>query len=250
VSSPRLEKGTSSRPEFGGGCDEEGSAVIVPEPPDIVAPSPPLTSRPTLVIPISTPTLATTTTTAAVTISPKFKQTSNNAYHNPHSDSSSSISVSSPVFAHSANESDLNDETFSRYGPGGGATSAMSGMSGTDRPRKGYRYGGYHVQAQMKVKNESEDDRLVVNVDRGGIGKAGEVEVESKLGDGGQQARREENERKKGAEREEWIALDMLNDNAFNSILRILHRHSPPSLSSSFTYPHTIINSTASLHPI
>ena len=217
VSSPRLEKGTSSRPtEFGGGCDEEGSAVFVPEPSDIVAPSSPLTSRPTLVIPISTPTLATTTTTttAAVTRSPESKQTSSNAYDNPHSDSSSSISVSSPVFAHSANESDLDDETFSRYGPGGGATSAMSGVSGTNRPRKGYRYGGYHVQAQMKVKNESEDDPLVANVDRGGIWKAAEIEVEGKLGDDdGQQARREEKKRKKGAEREEWIALDMVNDN-------------------------------------
>ena len=31
---------------------------------------------------------------------------------------------------------------------------------------------------------------------------------------------------------------------AFNSILRILHRHSPPYLSSSFTHSHAIINST------
>ena len=244
VSPPRLEKGTGSRStEFRGGIDEAGYAVIIPERSDSISSSLPTTARPTVVVPVRTPALATTTT---ATFSPKSQpehETHNQANDdNSHSDSSSSISVSSPVFAHSPNESDLDDEGF---GPG-----------------KGYRYSGY-VQAQMKkAKNEGRDERLVIG-DRRGVTKAAEMEVNSKLGDGGQpqQARREGKERNKDEEREGWIALDMVNDNgsfkishthiyistnpliAFNSFLRILHRHSPPNLSSSFTHSHTIINS-------
>ena len=259
VSPPRLEKGSGCRStEFAGEVDEAGYAIIIPERSDSISPSLPKTARPTVVVPILTPALATTTTTPAT--SPKSQpehETLNQANDNSHSDSSSSISVSSPVFAHSPNESDLDDESF---GPasGGGAASATSGVS--CRPRKGYRYGGY-VQAQMKkAKKEGGDERLVIG-DRRGIGKAAEVEVNSKLGDAGQpqQAKREGKERNRDKEREGWIALDMVNDNgsfkfsyiyiysrilsAFNSILRILHRHSPPYLSSSFTHSHTIIDS-------
>ena len=95
-----------------------------------------------------------------------------------------------------------------------------------------------------------------------GVGKAAEVEVNSKFGDAGQpqQARREGKERRKDEERETLITLDMVIDNgpfefsyiyiyiysciflAFNSILRVLHRLSPPYLSSFFTYSHTVIN--------
>ena len=257
ASAPRLEKGTGSRStEFGGEVDEAGYAVIIPERSDSISPSLSTTARPTVVVPILTPALAATTPTPA--ISPKSQpehETLDQANDNSHSDSSSSISDSSPVFAHSPNESDLDDESF---GPGGGAASATSGVS--CRPRKGYRYGGY-VQAQMKkAKKEGGDERLVIG-DRRGVAKAAEVEVNSKLGDArqSQQAKREGKERNKDEEREGWIALDMVNDNgsfefiyiciysrilsAFNSILRILHRHSPPYLSSSFTHSHTIINS-------
>ena len=200
VSPSRLEKGTSSR-------STEGEYL------DTFTPSSPMTTRPTVVIPILTSTLA--TTSAAATFPPEAQpkhQASSHPHDNPHSDSSSSVSVSSPVFAHSTNESDLDDETFLRYGPSGGTTSTMSGMSGANRPRKGYRYGGYHAQAQVrKVRNEGENERLVND----SIGKAPEVEMKIKSEDSGQpqQASREQKERNKGAEREGWIALDMVNDN-------------------------------------
>ena len=211
ISPPRLEKGTGSRStEFGGEVDEAGYAVIIPERSDSISPSFPMT-RPTVVVPILTPALATTTTTTAAT-SPNSQpehDTLNQANDNSHSDSSSSISVSSLVFAHNPNESDLDDESF---GPGGGAARAMSGVS--CRPRKGYRYGGY-VQAQVKkAKNERGDERFVIG-DRRGVAMAAEVEMNNKLGDSGQlqQARREGKEQNKDEEREGWIALDMVNDN-------------------------------------
>jgi hypothetical protein len=75
--------------------------------------------------------------------------------------------------------------------------------------------------------------------DKRGVAKAAEVEVNNKLGDAGQpqQARRKGKERSKDEERETWIALDMVRSSfhiyiysriflAFNSILRILRRHS------------------------
>ena len=209
VSPPRLEKGTGSRStEFGAEVDEAGYAVIIPERSDSISSSLPTTARPTVVVPVRTPTLVTTATATSPKSQPEH-ETHNQANDNSHSDSSSSISVSSPVFAHSPNESDLDDESF---GLGGGAARAMSGVS--CKPRKGYRYSGY-VQAQMKkAKNEGRGERLVIG-DRRGVTKAAETEVNSKLGDGDQpqQARREGKERNKDEECEGWIALDMVNDN-------------------------------------
>ncbi|KAF8801741.1 hypothetical protein BYT27DRAFT_7245031 [Phlegmacium glaucopus] len=235
----KLEKDT----EFG---DEP---VSIAEPSDMVVPSSPLTTRPTLSL---TPVLS---AAIVATISPEsqFQSEPQTPYQDsPNSDSSSSISISSPVFAHSTNESDLDDENF---WSGGGTASGMSGVSGTNRPRKGYRYGGYHVQLQMaKNKGAGEDERLVGG-DYPNVGKAEtEMGVETKFEDGSrpQQARREEmaqEERNEDEKYEGWIALDMINDNAFNSILRILHRHSPLPLSSSFTSSQTIIRSPFSSPP-
>ena len=198
--SPKLEKGTGSRSiELGGGVDEAGYAVVIPERSDSISPSLPTVARPT-VVPIPIPT---STTSATATSSRKFQpehETFNHANDNSHSDSSSSVSVSSPVFAHSPIESDLDDDSF---GTRGGAASAMSG-----RPWKGYRHGGY-AQAQKKTsKNEGGDERLVIG-DKRGLPKAGEAEVNSKLGEP-QQTRRERN---KDEEHETWVALDMVNDN-------------------------------------
>ena len=86
--------------------------------------------------------------------------------------------------------------TMKVFGPRDGAASAMSDVG--CKPRMGYCYGGY-VQAQMKkAKNEGGNERLAIG-DRRGVAKAVEVEVNSKLGDGGhpQQARREGKERNK-----------------------------------------------------
>ena len=205
VSPPRLEKGTGNRlAEFGGGeVDEAGYAVVIPERSDSISSSLPTAARPTVVIPIITSGLATPTTAAFS--SPKY-QPEQDANDNSHSDSSSSVSDSSPVFAHSPNGNDFDDESF---GPRGGAASAMSGVSW-----KGSRHSGY-VQAQMKkAKNEGGDERLFIG-DRRGVAKAAEVDVNSRLGgvDQPQQARREGKERTKDEEREGWIALDLVNDN-------------------------------------
>ena len=199
----KLEKGKdinrSRSTGFGGEGDEEGRTGITTELSDMIAPSVSMTTRPTLVIPILTPDLVATTTSIASSISPESQpnlQTLNQACD---SDSSSSISVSSPVFAHSANESDLDDEKY-----GSGAAGGMSGISG--RSRKGYRYGGYHVQMK-KAKSIGEDERLA-----GSARRTTAVENDGQP----QQARREEKEKKredKDEEREGCIALDMVNDN-------------------------------------
>lgn len=57
------------------------------------------------------------------------------------------------------------------------------------------------------------DERLMIG-DRHGVAKAAEIEVNSKLGDGGQpqQARRERKERNKDEEDVGWIGLDMVNE--------------------------------------
>jgi hypothetical protein len=140
VSPPKPEKGRSA--EFGGEVDEAGYAVVIPERSDLISSSLPTTSRPTVVVPTPTPALSTSTSAATTPKSQPEHETLNQTNDNSHSDSSSSISVSFPVFAHSPNESDLDDENSN---PRDGATSAMSGI------RKGYRYGEY-VQAQMKLR--------------------------------------------------------------------------------------------------
>ena len=70
------------------------------------------------------------------------------AIDNSHSDS---VSDSSPVFAHSPNESDLDGESF---GLRGGAASVMSGMSG--RPGKDIGMVGLprHGGRKQRVKVE------------------------------------------------------------------------------------------------
>lgn len=228
--SPKLEKDMDTT-EFGGEGDGERHATSIAGPSHMVALSLPVATRPTVVIPSLTP--------PTTTVSPESQPESQTPDNNRNSDSSSSISISSPVFAHSTNESDLDDKT---YGFGGRGTA--SGMA--HRPRKGYRYGGYHVQGQVK-KAKSVDERLSGGRGRG-VGNAVDVDVdaESKLGHG--QQTKQEQERK-DEQREEWIALDMVTDNAFSSILRILHRHSPPSLSSSFTPSHRVIDSPTSHQP-
>ena len=163
------------------------------------APSSPTITRPTVVIPILTPATA-----AIASVSPE-SQPENQTMDNPDSDSSSSISISSPVFAHSPHGSDLDDEIL--YGT---ASSTNAGSS-TNRPRKGYRYGGYHTQAQMKKVSEMEDERF----DSPGPGKVGELEMESKSGDGSQsQQARGPN---RDEDREGWITLDMVTDHGSSS---------------------------------
>jgi len=190
-----------------------GDVVSIADPSDVVtASSSSMTPRPTLNL------------TPFLPASPEPQHEPQTPYQdNANSDSSSSISMTSPVFAHSTNESDLDDETFLSYGSGGGGGGTgggKSGVSGTNRPRKGYRYGGYHVQVQMtKVRGADEDERPAGG-DCSGVGKAVEieVEVESKIGNGSQpqQARREEKAREgrnEDEEHERWVALDMVNDN-------------------------------------
>ena len=116
--------------------------------------------------------------------------------------------------------------------------------------RIGYQCGGYVQTQRKKAKNEGGDERLMISEGRS-VAKAVEVEVNSKLGDGGhpQQARREGKERNKDKRTRGTITLDIMVCSsfiiymysrilfAFNSILRILHRHFPPPyLSSSYHY--------------
>ena len=137
-----------------------------------------------------------------------------------------------------------------------GAASGNNAVSSINRPRKGYRYGGYHTQAQMNEVSEMDDEWL----DSHGVGKV--AEVESNLGDGSQSQQAMGPNTDK--DHEGWITLDMVNNNgsspcnpdfvyiysqirlAFNSILRVLHHHSPPSLSSSFTHSRTAMDSPIS----
>ena len=51
----------------------------------------------------------------------------------------------------------MDDESF---GPGGGAASAMGGVS--CKPRKGYWSGGYAQTQMKKTKNEGGDEHLVI----------------------------------------------------------------------------------------
>ena len=184
--------------EFGGEVNEAGYAVIIPERSDSISPSLPKKARPTVIVP-SLPLATTSTATTAATSPNSLDQANDN------SDSSSSVSVSSPVFAHSANESDLDDDSFMHRG---GATNALSGVSG--KPWKGYRHGGYSQVQKKKAKNEH-----LVTGDKRGVAKAPEVEVNTRWGGAGQpqQTRRDGKERNRDEENETWIALDMVNDN-------------------------------------
>ena len=79
-----------------------------------------------------------------------------------------------------------------------------------DRSLAHHRYGWYHTQAQMKEVSEMDDEQL----DSRGVGKVAEVEMESKLGDGGQ------SQQARGPNTDEdcegWITLDMVNNNGLS----------------------------------
>ena len=195
---------------------ELGDNVSMTESSHMMTLSSPMTTRPIVIIP---KVLLATDTAVTVAISPESQpesQPPDHVHDNVNSDSSSSISISSPVFAHSAHGSDLDDETLLGCGTASGATS-------THRPRKGYRFGGYHFQPQTKkAKSDGEDEWLLSSDVGKGIEGAG-AEVESKFGDGGQpwQSRREENEpevRKKDEGYEGWIAFDLMNDNGSSKL--------------------------------
>ncbi|TFK37906.1 hypothetical protein BDQ12DRAFT_666512 [Crucibulum laeve] len=145
----------------------------------------------------------------------------------PNTDSGSSLTLSSPVFAHT--ESDDNDsDPELRLG----------------KERSSYRYGYPRGGIGKRVAGEKEVERPKELVDKP-VNRDDEFislhNTEKPTGDDVARERaarkakeREREKRKEEEEKGEWIVLDMGNDNAYVSILRILHRHFPHPISSSF----------------
>ncbi|KAF8882015.1 hypothetical protein BD779DRAFT_1544431 [Infundibulicybe gibba] len=178
--------------------------------------------------------------------------------------STDSLALSSPVFAHST-DSDASMDYSLTHGMSGGP-------SGEAGHRYGYRY-GYRFDSATKPSVATgivENDEVVDQEwDAKGAGeKPRKPEAKHKPKDkakakaggkkdkGKPKGRVKEKEREKerekikdpekespgvasknekdGDEKGEWIVLDMGTDAAYSSILRILHRHFPPPISSSF----------------
>ncbi|PPQ71921.1 hypothetical protein CVT26_007182 [Gymnopilus dilepis] len=188
------------------------------------------------------------------------------------SDDSDSRSLSSPVFAHSDGDNDLEDDFDEEFG---------FGVSGYRRDRTGYRYGGYQRRADGAVASDrapfspgatalERDIRAQATPSgaadvalRSPTAKAKVAPSELGIGPGSRdlpQARsmpsirteqRREARSKMEEERGEWVVLDMGNEygkglchprfsytdssfTAYSSILRILHRHFAKPLDTAF----------------
>ncbi|KAF9473246.1 hypothetical protein BDN70DRAFT_398929 [Pholiota conissans] len=169
------------------------------------------------------------------------------------SDSGSSLSISSPVFAHSSDSEGSYDNDIYGYG----------------KPRQGYRYGGYnpsHMKSPQKAIHGVPNTEGDGNKSESSVGYfAG-----TKPAVASDSARPQRNERtrthatthdhrsqEKAAQkarmedRGEWLVLDMGSEQAFNSILRIFHRHShspansgflPPSITAAMSLQSTSFN--------
>ncbi|GLB45763.1 hypothetical protein LshimejAT787_2800080 [Lyophyllum shimeji] len=154
---------------------------------------------------------------------------------------------SSPVFAHTDDSPDggLSDGDWSEVGVGMGKAA--------DAYRYGYRYGYRYESAEAArwgvgttegttepwPEQESvheEEDR--VEKEKANLERRKEKERARKL------------EEEKEKEKAEWIVLDMGNDPAFSSFLRVLHRHLSPPMSSSFvTQAPNFTSATATSTP-
>lgn len=145
-------------------------------------------------------------------------------------DTAESSALSSPVFAHSTcsgSESDL---------------SLGLGRAGKDRPS--YRYGYRHDRVgKVDLHGEERGEKsgpLPNPTEREGEGgdqlQPKEEPFDRAKPDKGKERDRAHNyERRKDDEHGEWIILDLGNEQAYTSILRIFHRHLSVPSSSSFT---------------
>ncbi|KAF8072294.1 hypothetical protein FPV67DRAFT_1484819 [Lyophyllum atratum] len=147
-------------------------------------------------------------------------------------DEAESEAWSSPVFAHT-DSSDVAGSDGEASDVGGGAAG-----KGADAYRYGYRYGYRYESAEAArwgvaasegtdVGHEAEsvheeEDRL--EKEKANLERRKEKE----------RARKVEEEKEREKEKAEWIVLDMGDDTAFSSFLRILHRHLTPPMASSF----------------
>lgn len=158
----------------------------------------------------STATLAGAARRPKLTISPTAapQVRANNDVARPDSDSDSSLSVSSPVFAHIENSDGSFDE---------------DDLYGYGRPRQGYRYGGYHPSpakfAQKTV--QSTPVGAARHPVPSGIGADPERTKSDKQNDHTPAAppHAHESERRGGGggDRGEWIVLDMGSDQGTSS---------------------------------
>ncbi|KAF9461594.1 hypothetical protein BDZ94DRAFT_1263415 [Collybia nuda] len=137
----------------------------------------------------------------------------------PTTDSEGSVALSDPVFAHS--DEDCSDEDD--------VVACMDGFTAEDKRthRFGYRY-GYRYET---VRDQGKQEMGAGETERGeeNVGKVKDVTKIRKA-----RPRQLEREQKEDKEKGEWVILDLGGDLAFSSFLRILHRHFPPPISSSF----------------
>ncbi|KAG5645109.1 hypothetical protein DXG03_006923 [Asterophora parasitica] len=139
---------------------------------------------------------------------------------------------SSPVFAHTDGSSD---------GGGSDGESEVGGPPGrsADGYRYGYRFGHRHESAEAARLGagtsesglRAEQESVLEEEDRREKEKAN---LERRKQKERTRTREEDREKEKEREKAEWIVLDMGNDIAFSSFLRILHRHLSPHTPSSF----------------
>lgn len=141
------------------------------------------------------------------------------------SGSDSSISLSSPVFAHD----DGSEEEFEND----------MGLGLPQRRRTGYRYGYQRPDTETNRAGEKE----VVEAPPASIEASSTVTVTVSADKPGSTkpkkltARFESKTRtdmRKSARRGEWIIMDFGNDAAYHSLLRILHRHADQPVTSAF----------------
>ncbi|KAF8184673.1 hypothetical protein BJ912DRAFT_521442 [Pholiota molesta] len=193
----------------------------------------------------------TTTSTATVrpklTISPSAAPRDDVAANKSGSDSGSSLSISSPVFAHSPDSEESYDEDDLRYG--------------YVKARQGYRYGGYNP-ANAKSPPKRIPGASVLedgNKSESSMGyyaatKPAREAESSRVHQGNEKPREQTKahhhqakgkQKAKVDDRGEWLVLDMGSEQAFNSILRIFHRQFSTPLESGFLHPS--ITATMSL---
>ncbi|KAK7047407.1 hypothetical protein VNI00_006638 [Paramarasmius palmivorus] len=137
----------------------------------------------------------------------------------PDPDDSSSGSLSSPVFAHS--DVDSSDEG----------------------PRPIYRYDGGSIG--LRRRKEMEKDRPGVRFDS--VEPEPQPEADKSFVLVSKETEKPVKEDKTSGN--EWIVLDLGDDHAFRSFIRILHRHAPHIVTSTFLSSFPAFSSTASTPP-
>ncbi|KAF9442764.1 hypothetical protein P691DRAFT_810135 [Macrolepiota fuliginosa MF-IS2] len=105
--------------------------------------------------------------------------------------------------------------------------------------RVGYRYGSYETKRGEEKRRRAEYEKEIgeQREREAKIREQRELEAKQKQRDKEEKERlkeREKRERKKKEDEGEWVCLDIGNDFAFQSFLRIVHQHCPHPMKSSF----------------